>query len=217
DVLYAFVVHPVGKGFFALLGEDGNTISPGRTSAEDAVELHARFGRQLECLRELVVAHAGREIDKRLLRYRRRLPEQLNGFLARICRALASVALYAFHKLHIDWDFGFHHVHAVLLFGELFHAADHALRLALGILQTLFVPALRIVADELKEEGNIFTAALITDALDKCVLFLVHLFGIKRRIIDEDLYAIGPGGLQSPYRPEVKQIGNPARTSVVIS
>ena len=68
DVRHALVVHPVLERLAALLGVNGNAVVPGGASAENAGEIHVRFGGKLEGFVEDVVGDAGGKIDERLLR-----------------------------------------------------------------------------------------------------------------------------------------------------
>ena len=56
---------------------------------------------------------------------------------------------------------------------EHLHALLHDLRLLPGVLETAFVAALRIVADNLEEERDLVGLALGADALDEGVLHIV--------------------------------------------
>src|SRR5262249_29377496 len=126
-------------------------------------------------------------------RDRRRFPEQLKGFFARISGALSGIAFRAFDELHVDWHFGFHYVDAVVFFREFLHAPDHALGFAFRVLQTFFIPTLRIVSNEFKEVRNVLPATLVANAFNESMLLVVDLFGVEWRVIDKDLDAIRAG------------------------
>ena len=109
---------------------------------------------------------------------------------------LSFVRLGALDELHVDRHFDFQHVDAVLVLGEFGHGCLHDLRLLLRELQALLVRAF-FVADEFEEEGNVVGAALVAKALDPGMLEVVDLLGIERRVVEQDLDAVGAGFLQA--------------------
>src|SRR3974390_2348842 len=66
DVGDAVGFQPLPECPCALLGVNGNTVLPGRTSTQHAVELDARFGSELQVLDELGIADTSRQVDERL-------------------------------------------------------------------------------------------------------------------------------------------------------
>ncbi len=74
----------------------------------------------------------------------------------------------------------------------------------------LFVAALGVVADELEEERDVVGAALVADALDPGVLEVVDLGLLERRVVEQDLDAVGAGFLQAADAPDVEQVGQAA-------
>src|SRR5271168_4447059 len=67
DVLHARVVEPVFQGAKALFAVDGDGVLPSGAAAENAGEVDAGLGSELERLGEHVVGHAGGKIDERAL------------------------------------------------------------------------------------------------------------------------------------------------------
>ena len=124
--------------------------------------------------------------------------------------------LGAFHKLHIDRDLDFQHVHAISIVGELRHALGHDLRFLLGVFEALFVDAL-LVSHQLEEERDIVSAALVADALYPGMLDVVDLVAIGGRVVKQDLEGVSAGLFQPLHRPVIQQIGQPAGFGLVIA
>src|SRR5207237_5482854 len=85
----------------------------------------------------------------------------------------------------------------------------------LRIFHTLFVRAF-FVSDKFQEKRNVIATALIADALDPGVLFVVYILRIKWRVIEQDFHTIGTSFLQALCRPMVKKISEAARAGLVI-
>src|SRR5580698_7641495 len=66
DVFHTLGLQPFAEGFGALLGVDRDAVLPGGAAAEDSVELHSRLAGEFEGFRELGVAYARGQINKRL-------------------------------------------------------------------------------------------------------------------------------------------------------
>ncbi len=86
----------------------------------------------------------------------------------------------------------------------------------LGVLEALFVRAF-LVSDELQEVRDVIGAALVANALDPGMLDIVDVLRIVRRVVEQDLHAIGARFFQAASGPYVEQIGQAAGTGLVVS
>src|SRR3984885_11966597 len=204
DVLHSFSLEPLAEGGRTLLRINRDSIFPCRTSAQHAIEFHSRFSCQLQRLAELSIAHTRRKINERLGRNVRRLVEEVNRFLLRIC-FLPSEALYPFDKFHIHGNFDLQYVHAIAVFAEFPHALADNLRFLLGVLQTLFVSTF-LVSDKLQEVRDVIRPALVTNALNPGMFLVVYFLGIEGRVVEQNLDTVRSGLLQTPRRPVIKQV-----------
>ena len=73
------------------------------------------------------------------------------------------------------------------------------------------------VADELEEEGDVVGDAFIGDALDPGLLVVVDFGFLVRRVVQEDLDAVGAGFLEAANAPQVEQIGEAAGKGGVVA
>ena len=62
-----------------------------------------------------------------------------------------------------------------------------------------------------------FSAALVADALDPGVLEIVDVGGLKWRVVEQDLDAVGTGLFQALNAPDVKQVGQTSGSCGVIA
>src|SRR4029077_7962862 len=131
-------------------------------------------------------------------------------------RLLAGVGLRAPDELHVNRYFDFQYVDAIAVFAEFLHALDYDLWLLFGIGEALFVGAF-FVADELEKIRNIVGAAFVADALDPGVLLVIDVFGIKGRVIKQNLDAVGASLFQAAGGPVVKQLSQTARASCTVA
>src|SRR4029077_21039080 len=188
NILHALAFQPFAERGGALLGIDRNTLFPGGASTKNAVEFHSGFPRQFERLAEFGVAHPSREINERLGRNVGSLMKQVDGFFLRVC-LLASKRFRALDEFHVHRHFDFEHVDTVARFAELPHTLSDDLRFLPGVLEALLVRTF-LVADKLEEVGDVIGAALIADALDPGVLFVVHVLGIVGSVVEQNLDAV---------------------------
>src|ERR1700730_9393267 len=129
---------------------------------------------------------------------------------------LPAETLHALDELHIYGHFDLQHVDAVAVFAELAHALGNDVRLFPGVFQSLLVRAL-FVADKFQKEWNVIGAALVADALNPGVLFIVHILRVVRRVVEKDLHAVGTRFLQSARGPVIEQVAESSGTGLVIS
>ncbi len=90
------------------------------------------------------------------------------------------------------------------------------MRFLLGVIEALFVGAF-LVTHELQEVGDVVGAAFVADALDPGVLDLIDVLGIVGGVVQQDLDAVGAGFFQAARGPYVEQVGQAARTGLVVS
>src|SRR6266702_1187118 len=206
DVLDAGGLEPVAEGLFTLLGEDGDAVFPGGAAAEDTVEFGAGLAGEFKGLDEDGVGDAGREIDERLVGHAFGVAEVLQSLGASV-GLLALESFGAFDELHDNGDLDLEDIDVVARLAELRHGAGDDLRLLLGVGEGLLVAAIGIVANELKEEGDVVGKALVADALDPGLHEVVDVGLLEGGVVEEDLDAIGSGFLQAADGPDVEQIG----------
>src|ERR1700733_7195980 len=149
DILHSFGLQPRTERRRSLLRVNRNPIFPCRAPPQHSVELHSGFPRQFQRLAELSVAHARRQINKRLGGHVRRLMEQVDRLFLRIS-LLPAKALHALNEFHVDRHFHFQHIDPIAIFAELPHAFGDDLRLLLRIVQPFLVGAL-VISDKLQE------------------------------------------------------------------
>src|SRR5258708_5070317 len=202
DVLYALGFQPFAERPSPLLGVDRDTVFPGGASAKNAVELHAGFSGQFERLAEFRVTDASREINEWLSRDVGSLMEQVDGFFLRV-RLLASKRFRPLDEFHVHRHFDFEYVDTIAWFAELPHALGDNLRFLFGILRSLLVRTF-LVADKLKEVGDVVGAALVANALDPGMLLVVHVLGIGWSVVEQNLDAVGARLFQAFRRPAVE-------------
>src|SRR5207245_3402639 len=89
-------------------------------------------------------------------------------------------------------------------------------RLFLGVLKSLLVGTF-LVSHKLQEVRDVVSPALVANTLYPGVLLVVHIPGIVRRVIEQNLHAICTGFLQTPSRPVVEQVSQAAGTRLVIT
>ena len=135
---------------------------------------------------------------------------------ARVYAACPANDLRALDVLHVDGNLDLEHVDAVAVLRELRHARGDDLRLLLRVLEALLVDPF-LVADEFEEERDVVGAALVADALHPCVLAIVDVVRIERRVVEKNLHRVGADLAQPPRRPEVEEIRQPARSGLVVA
>ncbi len=164
---------------------------------------------------ELGIADAGAQVDERAPGHLGGGAEMLKHF-GLVVGLLALVGQRAFGVSQIDRDLDLQHVDVVAVLGELAHRLDHDLRFLLGEFQALLASTLLVVADELQEERNAVGLALVADALDEGVLFLVALFRLERRVVDQHFDGVRACFLDAAHGHVGQQVRLPARAGVVV-
>src|SRR6185437_8658379 len=81
----------------------------------------------------------------------------------------------------------------------------------------LLVAAIGIVADELEEEGNVMSKALIPDALDPGLLEIVDRGLLKGGVLEQHLDAVGSGFLEAAYAPHIEEVRQAAGSLSVVA
>src|SRR5271166_2185822 len=94
----------------------------------------------------------------------------------------------ALDKLHVHGHFHFEYVDAIARFAELAHAFGDDMRFLLRVVESLLVGSF-FVADKFEEERNVVGPTLVANALDPGMLSLVHVLGIVRRVVEQNLDA----------------------------
>src|SRR2546430_13332582 len=140
--------------------------------------------------------------------------KQVDGFFFRV-RLLAFEGFRALDAFHVNRHFDFEHVDAVTWLAELPHTLGDDLWFPFRILQSLFVRTF-LVADKLKEEGDVIGAALVANALDPGMLLVVHVLGIVGSVIEQNLDAVGARLFQAFRGPVVEQVAETSRTRLVV-
>src|SRR5205085_1302878 len=79
---------------------------------------------------------------------------------------------------------------AVALFAEFAHALSNDFWFLLRVLEAFFVGTF-FVANKLEEEWDVVSTALVAKTLDPGMLDVVDRLGIERRVVEEDLHAVG--------------------------
>ena len=60
-------------------------------------------------------------------------------------------------------------------------------------------------------------AAFVADALHPGMLLVVHVLGIERRVVEQNLDAVGARFLQASHGPVIEQVGQTTGTGLVVS
>jgi len=81
---------------------------------------------------------------------------------------------------------------------------------------TIFLIGAFFVADELEKERNVVGAALVADALDPGMFDVVDALRIVRRVVEQDLDAVGSRFFQPADRPLVEQVRKTSRPGLVV-
>ena len=142
NIANAFILQPIFKGLGALLGVDGDAVLPGGAAAEDAVEGGAGLARQLQGFDEDGVGDAGRKIDERLAGW---LPPR-RGKAAGLRSGVGGSPLKALVPATNSIWMGTSTLRTstpIFVIGEIRMAPGHDFRLLLGVLEGLFVVAVR--------------------------------------------------------------------------
>ena len=216
DIFDAGGVEPLFEGVGALHGVDADAVFPGGAAAEDAVELGTGFGGELEGFDEDGVGDAGGEIDERLVGHGFGVAEVLEGLGAGV-GGFAFVGLAALDEGHFDGDLDLEDVDAVFFLAEFGHGAGDDRGLLFGVRDGFFVAAVGVVADELKEKGDVVGAALVADALDPGVLEVVDGELFEWGVVEEDLDAVGAGFFEAADAPKVEEVGEAAGGGGVVA